>query len=81
VKHGLSPAKNLQNLATLQLSANNNLTGYTDGMDLKHRLRDVEANRANLLYGRLLSRGSSKHRNLAHRDAGGGAVHSIKSGL
>jgi hypothetical protein len=43
----------LQDLATLQLPANNNLTGLADGMDLENRLRDVQANSANLLHGRL----------------------------
>jgi hypothetical protein len=69
----------MQDVATLQLPPNDNIAGFTDGMDLEHRLRDVEADRANALHGRLLSCGTSEHRNVAHRDAGGGAVHSIKS--
>ena len=50
-------------------------------MDLEHRLRDVEADRAKLSMGGSLLRGTSTdNRNVAHRDAGGGAVHSINSG-
>lgn len=50
-------SKELQDLAALQLSANDNLAGITDGMDLEHRLRDVQSDCANLLHGRLLSCG------------------------
>jgi len=49
---------------------------------LEHVLRDVQTNRANLFHGWLLLGGSSYDTaNLAHRDAGGGAVHSINNGL
>src|SRR5690242_15140577 len=49
--------KELQDLAALQLPADDNLAGFTDGMDLEHRLRDVQSDCANLLHGRLLSCG------------------------
>ncbi|HUS55567.1 MAG TPA: hypothetical protein VMY41_16365, partial [Thermohalobaculum sp.] len=41
-------------------------------------LRDIQTNRANLIHGWLLSSGSSNIAIFAHRDAGGGAVHSIR---
>jgi GH15 family glucan-1,4-alpha-glucosidase len=47
---------------------------------LKDVLRDIQTDRANLIHGWLLSYGSSTNRLLAHRDAGGGAIHSIKCG-
>ena len=54
---GPQRCKELQHLAALQLPANDNLADITDGMDLEHRLRDVQSDCGNLLHGRLLSCG------------------------
>ena len=51
-----------------------------DAMHLKDVLRNIQTDRANLVDGWLLSSSSSKPALLAHRDAGGGPVHSINCG-
>jgi len=68
-------AAKMQHLAALQLPANDNFASFTDRMDLEHRLRDVQSDCANLL----LFCGTSEQRNVAHRNAGGGAAHTIKA--
>jgi hypothetical protein len=73
--------KERQHLPPPQLALHNNVAGLIDAVHLEHVPRDVQTNRANLLHGLLLLGGSSDETaNLAHRDAGGGAVQSINSG-
>ena len=48
-----------------------------NAVHLKHVLGDIQTDCANLSHGWLLLGGSTdRHRNVAHRDAGGGAVNS-----
>jgi len=42
---GPQRGEELQHLAALRLSANDNFPGFTNGVDLEHRLRDVQSNR------------------------------------
>ena len=78
-RHGRS-LEELQHLATLQLPANDNLAGASMPWTWN---TDFAMSRPIVL---IFSMGGSsswvpqEHRNVAHRDAGGGAVHSIRSG-
>jgi hypothetical protein len=68
-----------QHLPSPQLALDNNVPGLVDAVHLEHVLRDVQTNRANPFHGWFLLGGSSNDAaSLAHRNAGGGAVHSIK---
>lgn len=79
IKQGGKLGKELQDLSTSQLAADNNLTCIVNAVHLKNVLRDIQTNGANLIHGWLLSYGSLSTVFLAHRDAGGGAVHSINT--
>jgi hypothetical protein len=76
---GRNPGEECQKLTPSYLTTNDNPTRRVDAMNLKNVLRDIQTDRANLVHGWLLSCGSSTNRLLAHRDAGGGAIHSIIS--
>jgi Asp/Glu/hydantoin racemase len=52
-----------------------------NAMNLENVLRDIQTDRAHLVHGSLLSCGSDDTALLAHRDAGGGAIHGITSRL
>ncbi|MGI9488155.1 MAG: hypothetical protein ACR2RF_20200, partial [Geminicoccaceae bacterium] len=58
----------------------NNLPLIVNAMHLKNVLREIKTDDANLTHGWLLPCGSNDAALLAHRDAGGGAIHSIRSG-
>jgi hypothetical protein len=75
------PFEKGQHLPTPQPALHDNSAVLINAVHLKHVLRDIQTDRANLLHGWLLLGGSSNDTaNLAHRDAGGGAVHSINNG-
>src|SRR6516162_8884960 len=71
-----------EHVATLELTAKHNLPIRIDAMNLKHRLRDIEADGGNRLH---LAPPNHECPNSTHIDgacrAGGGAVHSITSRL
>src|SRR6516162_8618420 len=74
--------KEREHVATLELTAKHNLPIRIDAMNLKHRLRDIEADGGNRLH---LAPPNHECPNSTHIDgacrAGGGAVHSIRFGL
>jgi hypothetical protein len=72
-----------QHVAALELSAENHIALRIDTVDLKNRLRDVETNLSKpFAWVAPPNRGSLNQRpHLWHSRAGGGAVHSIKTGL
>ena len=79
---GRQVGEEAQEFVPTQALSHDGLAVRIHAMHLEHVLRDVQTNRANLLHGWLLLGGSSNDTaNVAHRDAGGGAVHSINSGL
>ena len=70
-----------QDVAPLQLAAKDHLAGSVNAMHLKDRFRDVETNRSDRLH--IGSSKSWEPQQLPfpwHSRAGGGAVHSIRSG-
>ena len=72
-----------QDVATLQLAADNHLATGINAVDLKYRLRDVETNCRNRLHGVAPpNRGSlnSAHIHGTHVPGGVAAVHSINTG-
>jgi len=60
----------LQQLRPTQLPPNNNRAGGVNTVNLKHSLRDIQANRGNLHGGRFLSLWRSATTTLWHIDAG-----------
>jgi hypothetical protein len=73
--------KELQDVTTLQLPAHHYLAGGINAMHLKDRFSDVETDGRNRLHDLAPpNRGSSAGTDSWHSRAGGGAVHSIKSG-
>src|SRR5665811_2150899 len=74
-------AKEGQDLRPPQLPTDDHRAGCTNPVNLKNRLGDIQTNRCNLLHGWLLSIViASTATTVWHLDAGGGAVHSIRSG-
>src|SRR5262249_19543545 len=72
--------KECQNVAALELTANDHIAVRIDAMNLENGLCDVETDRRDRLHGCLL-RIRPPHRRPWHLRAGGGAVHSIINGL
>ena len=67
--------KERKNATTLQLTANDHIAFSVDGVDLKHRLGDVEADGRNRLHvGSSESWGPKQHPLPWHSRAGGGGV-------
>src|SRR5262252_10719770 len=73
--------KEWQNLPALELTANDYITCRVNCVDLKNRLSDIETNCRDRLHVWLLRIvGASTAPTSMALPAGGGAVHSIKSG-
>jgi hypothetical protein len=70
--------KKLQQLGATQLPPNNHCAPGINPVNLKHVLRNIQPNRANLVHGRLLLDESSTTSSW-HIDAVAGAVHLINS--
>src|SRR5262249_253380 len=72
-----------QHVATLQLTAEHHITIRVDAMNLKNRLRDIETDSRNCLHDLAPPNHGCPHSTHPswHSCAGGGAVHSITSGL
>src|SRR6266508_2150659 len=69
------------NVAALELAANDYMTCRVNSVDLKNRLCNIETNCRDRLHVWLLRIvGPQQHPHPWHFRAGGGAVHSIKSG-
>src|SRR5262244_3656008 len=74
--------KEWQNVPALELTANDYITCRVNCVDLKNRLSDIETNCRDRLHVWLLRIvGPQQHPHPWHFRAGGGAVHSIISGL
>jgi hypothetical protein len=76
---GRQLAEESQHPTALQLPAGNRLSRTINAVHLEDVLRNIKTNYANLIHAWLLPGGSLNTATLAHRDAGGGAVHSIMS--
>ncbi len=76
----LYPRKKRHHVATAQPTPNHDSSRFIDAVDLKHMLRKVQSDRANLQHGRLLNQWSSTTTILAPR-CRGGAVHPIRVGF
>jgi hypothetical protein len=76
---GRQLAEESQHPTALQLPAGNRLSRTINAVHLEDVLRNIKTNYANLIHAWLLPGGSLNTATLAHRDAGGGAVHSITS--
>src|SRR6266516_7556637 len=70
-------------VTALQLAPDDHLTFRVDAMNLKNRLRDIETNRRDSLHGPSSSESGHPLGGQCpwHLRAGGGAVHSITTGL
>src|SRR5262249_60844540 len=73
--------KEWQNVSALESTANDYISRRVNAVDLKNRFGDVETDcRDRLHLGSSESWGPQQHPHPWHFRAGGGAVHSIKSG-
>src|SRR5215813_12023637 len=78
---GREPLKERQNMPALQLTADDHLSRRIDAVDLKHRLGDVETDCRDRLHAWLpITATAPAAITQWHLRAGGGAVHSIRSG-
>src|SRR5215467_2632553 len=74
--------KEWYNVPALELTANDYITCRVNSVNLKNRLRDIETDCRDSLHIWLLQPwGLQQHPHPWHFRAGGGAVHSIRSGL
>src|SRR5262249_23567771 len=74
--------KKWQNVSALESTANDYISRRVNAVDLKNRFGDVETDcRDRLHLGSSESWGPQQHPHPWHFRAGGGAVHSINSGL
>src|SRR5262249_23764461 len=71
-----------QDMPALEPAADDHVPRRVDAVDLKDRLRDIETDCRHRLHVRLPESWPPHRRSLQwHLPAGGGAVHSIRSGL